>query len=167
MFGRAKDTARDERGQNLLEFAVVVLLLLLLFAGIADLGRAFYTYMAVANAAREGVRYYSRLPCTTDSTQRSELYDAVVNATIAEASANGININPTSGVILEPDPPTQGCQEAGLPVRVTAVYTFRSMLGALPLLGGGSYSLGNIQLSHTATMVNFGNDGAATPTPQP
>ena len=163
MFGKAKDTARDERGQNLLEFAVVVLLLLLVFAGIADLGRAFYTYMAIANAAREGVRYYSRLPCTTDSAQRSELYDAVVDATIAEGAANGIDL--TGGVTLEPDPRSEGCQEAGQPVRVTAVYTFQSMLGAMPRFGAGNYSLGQLTLSHTATMVNFGTDAPATPTP--
>ena len=57
---RIKD--RHDRGANLVEMALVTVLLLLLLAGIADLGRAFYTYIVIANASREGARYASRFP---------------------------------------------------------------------------------------------------------
>jgi len=40
----------------LVEFALVLPLLLLMLVGIADLGRAFTTYIAITNAAREGCR---------------------------------------------------------------------------------------------------------------
>jgi uncharacterized repeat protein (TIGR01451 family) len=57
------------RGQSLLEFALVVPILLLIFAGAADLGRIFYTYVAIENAAKEGALYGARYPlCDTAST---------------------------------------------------------------------------------------------------
>jgi len=57
------------RGQSLVEFALVVPILLLIFAGAADLGRIFYTYVAIENAAKEGVLYGARYPlCDSAST---------------------------------------------------------------------------------------------------
>ena len=46
-----------QSGQNLLEFALTLPLLLLLIMGIFDLGRGIYYYSAIHNAAREGARY--------------------------------------------------------------------------------------------------------------
>ena len=46
-----------QKGQNLVELALVLPLLLLLLAGIVDFGRAFYGFIALENAAREGARY--------------------------------------------------------------------------------------------------------------
>ena len=40
-----------------MEFALIVPVLALLMVGLIDLGRVFYTYVAVTNAAREGARY--------------------------------------------------------------------------------------------------------------
>jgi Flp pilus assembly protein TadG len=47
---------RSERGAELIEFAIVVPLLILLLAGIFDFGMMFRTFEAVTNAAREGAR---------------------------------------------------------------------------------------------------------------
>src|SRR5262245_15953730 len=58
---RARRRARS-RGQALVELALVTPLLLLLFAAAADLGRAFYAYVAVENAAKEGALFGSRTP---------------------------------------------------------------------------------------------------------
>jgi len=64
---------RNERGANLVEFAIVVLLLLLILAGIADLGRAFYGYNVITNAAREAARYGTRLPLDTTNIEAKAL----------------------------------------------------------------------------------------------
>lgn len=56
------------RGQSLVELALVTPLLLLLFAGVADLGRAFHAYVAVENAAKEGALFGSRAPLCDDSS---------------------------------------------------------------------------------------------------
>jgi Flp pilus assembly protein TadG len=47
---------RDERGQSLTEFAIIVPLLLLLLCGIFDFGRLMYAYMQMNNVAQETVR---------------------------------------------------------------------------------------------------------------
>jgi len=47
---------RSDRGAELIEFAVVMPILLLIVAGIIDFGMMFRTYEAVENAAREGAR---------------------------------------------------------------------------------------------------------------
>ena len=46
-----------ESGQDLIEFALILPLLLLLLLGIMEFGVAVFTYNTVANAAREGARY--------------------------------------------------------------------------------------------------------------
>jgi Flp pilus assembly protein TadG len=48
---------RSEQGQVLVEFALSVLVFLVLVFGILDFGRALYTYHAVSYAARAGTRY--------------------------------------------------------------------------------------------------------------
>lgn len=47
---------RGERGSQLIEFALVLPLLLLVVLGILDFGLLFQRYEAVTNAAREGAR---------------------------------------------------------------------------------------------------------------
>ncbi|MGD8752021.1 MAG: TadE/TadG family type IV pilus assembly protein [Anaerolineales bacterium] len=54
-----KHTSDKEKGQSLLELAVVFTLLMLILAGVADLGRAFFTYIALRDAAQEGAAYGS------------------------------------------------------------------------------------------------------------
>jgi Flp pilus assembly protein TadG len=44
------------RGQSLVEFALVLPLFLLILFGIFDIGRGVYAYNTIQNAAREGVR---------------------------------------------------------------------------------------------------------------
>jgi Flp pilus assembly protein TadG len=50
-------TLRSERGQVLVEFALSVLVFLVLLFGVLDFGRALYTYHMVSYAARAGTRY--------------------------------------------------------------------------------------------------------------
>ena len=47
---------RDARGAELIEFAIVLPIFLLITAAIFDFGMMFRTYEAVTNAAREGAR---------------------------------------------------------------------------------------------------------------
>ena len=46
-----------QRGQSLVEFALLLPLLLLILVLLFDLGRAVYYYSVIHNAAREGARY--------------------------------------------------------------------------------------------------------------
>lgn len=50
---------RRDDGTQLIEFAIVFPVLLLLFAGTVELGRMFYTYTTLAKATRGSARYLS------------------------------------------------------------------------------------------------------------
>ena len=50
-------TKNKEQGQSLIELAMSLVLLLILIAGLVDLGRAFFTYIALRDAAQEGASY--------------------------------------------------------------------------------------------------------------
>ncbi len=53
------------KGQSLVEFALILPLFMLIVLGIFDFGRAIYGYSALHNAAREGARYGAVHPCDT------------------------------------------------------------------------------------------------------
>lgn len=53
---------KSEKGQSLMEMAIVLIILLLLLAGIVDLGRLFFTWIALRDAAQEGAVYASFCP---------------------------------------------------------------------------------------------------------
>lgn len=55
----ARSGRRGERGQGLVEFALVIPLFLLIVFSMFDLGRVIWANDALANAAREGARFAS------------------------------------------------------------------------------------------------------------
>ena len=59
---------RRENGTQMIEFAIVFPVLLLLFAGTVELGRLFYHYTTLAKATRAGARYLSTTTDVTAST---------------------------------------------------------------------------------------------------
>ncbi len=58
----------SQSGAAAVELAVVSPLLLLLMIGVVDYGRAFYTSVTVANAARAGAEFGAHDPATTGDT---------------------------------------------------------------------------------------------------
>lgn len=50
---------RTEKGQSITEFALMLVILLTLVAGIGDLGRLFFAYIIIRDAAQEGAVYGS------------------------------------------------------------------------------------------------------------
>jgi Flp pilus assembly protein TadG len=127
-----------ERGANLVEFALVLPLLLLMLVGVADLGRAFTTYIAITNAAREGARYASRWP---------NYRDQIVEAVIEEAALSGLTLEDTEEQIE-----IEGLQGlSGETIVVTIRYDFPLILGGLIGVADGTITLGN-----RTSMVIFG-----------
>jgi len=59
---------KNERGTQVIEFAIVFPTLILLFAGTTELGRLFYTYTSLAKATRAGARYLTNVQSVTGST---------------------------------------------------------------------------------------------------
>jgi hypothetical protein len=54
--------SHKERGQSLTELAISFTFIMLLLAGIADMGRAFFTFISLRDAAQEGALYGSTAP---------------------------------------------------------------------------------------------------------
>jgi Flp pilus assembly protein TadG len=55
---------RNERGANIVEAAIVIPLLVLLLIGVVDFGRAYFAYITIINAAREGANWGVLHPAT-------------------------------------------------------------------------------------------------------
>ena len=53
---------RRERGQGLIEFSLMAIFLVILMMGVLDLGRAYFTYLALKDAAQEGAYFGSAFP---------------------------------------------------------------------------------------------------------
>jgi Flp pilus assembly protein TadG len=80
----------DEKGQNLVEFAMVVPIFLILVFSIVDFGMGFHAWITVTNAAREGARMgavgadeatiTARVEDTSSSLAADDLQITVTNA---------------------------------------------------------------------------------------
>jgi Flp pilus assembly protein TadG len=76
-------TKKNEKGAELVEFALVLPFLLLCCAGVIEFGRAYYTYNILTKAVRDGARFVSAAgitsagvisSATTTNTQRIVVY---------------------------------------------------------------------------------------------
>ena len=65
---------KGERGQSLAEFALMLPILLIILAGVLDLGRLYYAYVAVTDAAAEGAAYAAVEPDDADGIYERAQY---------------------------------------------------------------------------------------------
>lgn len=71
-----RSLALDERGVQLAELAIVLPILLILFAATAEFGRYFYEYTTLSKAARVGTRYL--VTAKIDNFERGRAKNLVV-----------------------------------------------------------------------------------------
>lgn len=72
---------RAGRGQSLVELALALPFLLLLLLGTIDIGRAFFDYIQLRNAAYEGARYGARFPNDSSGMQSRVTQHGVPSST--------------------------------------------------------------------------------------
>ncbi len=60
-----------EHGQSLVEFAVMGIVLLMLLQGVLDLGRAYFTFLALKDAAADGAYFAAAYPRCVDGPSGS------------------------------------------------------------------------------------------------
>ena len=106
-----------ERGSNLLEMAVVFPILLLLLAGVADIGRGFHSYIMLTGALRDGARFAANFP-----SQQTLIEDRI----LLRATESGIGL-------LRSDVTVTRIYGAGADqaIRVSAAHQMSLILGSL------------------------------------
>ena len=63
---------KNEKGQSMVEFAFMLVFIIILFSGVVDLGRMFFSYITLRDASEEGVSYG-----IIDPTNCSQIEDRV------------------------------------------------------------------------------------------
>jgi Flp pilus assembly protein TadG len=141
---RTRETT--QRGESLVELALVSFLLVLLLVGVIDFGRAFNSYEVITNASREGARYASRLPHDRDG---------IVAAAQDETEGTSVTLE-DADIAVEPelvgDPFVWSDAQRGEPITVTVSYDFPTILG--DIVGADS-----LTLRARTVMVVFWIDG--------
>ncbi len=145
-----RECAASERGDGLVEFAVVAVVLFTCIFGVIDCSRALYTYHFTSYAAREATRYAMVRGSTWGTSSCVTTATFVCNATTANVAAYIQSIVPTginSGTALSVSATwpgtelpgtavtcitTNGNNSPGCPVIVQVSYSFNYFLPFLP-----------------------------------
>lgn len=131
---------RPQRGAELIEFALVLPLLLVVIAGIVDFGFLFQRYVVVNNAAREGARV-AILPNYT-AANASARVTAYVREGVGDQT---LPVNTTVNTVLN-CVGTDSCRE----VTVQVQHRYLILGPIMGLIGSGSFD--SVTLTARSTM---------------
>lgn len=98
---------RSEKGQSLVETALILPILLMLLFGIADFGRIFHAYLTLDHAGREAARAAS-------VQNEDDVIMAKINSSVA-----GLD---TSRLTIDIDPEQKANRPSGTDVEITLTY---------------------------------------------
>lgn len=137
-FARGSAPRGGQAGQSVVEFAMMATVLLLILFGVLDLGRCFYTYIGLTNAAREAARYGALNSGAATSAQAAKEY----------TSADGGNLSGCASALAFTAPTVP----AGEPYKVTVSCEFQLIT---PFIGNvvGANASNRFTISSTATFV--------------
>lgn len=102
---------RDESGQALIEFAFVIIMLLVMVVAVVDFARVFLQYQVVTDAAREGARQavvFEDPPLTADS---------ITTVVLSALSLGGVDVSSWTR--------TEDCERPSGSVEVVTLYSCR------------------------------------------
>ena len=120
---RKRHKMRGQRGQTMVEFAIVLPIFLMLLLGIAQGGIAFNNYVQLTDATRAGARYGAPLACS-GSCDRSSLVTSKVKSSAANLNTAQVGVTITS------------TWQPGTDLRVCATYPFSINLIGLVVRSG-------------------------------
>ena len=122
---------KSERGQSLTEFALVLVFLLSLLAGVFDLGRAFFAYIIIRDAAQEGAVFGAIAPKDDLNAFSLAVADRVVAAYVDPSNPSEVPLD-VNVMNVQVDIIGSACAGPGNGVRVTVDY---SLPVTMPFLG--------------------------------
>lgn len=127
-----------EYGQSLTEFALSLVILLTLLAGVVDLGRMFFAYIIIRDAAQEGAVYGSIAPKDNLTTFENEVEERVREAFTDPADASNVPID-ISKMNVQTDIIGTTCASPGNGVRVRVEYSVPVTMPFLGTIIGSQY----------------------------
>lgn len=122
---------KSEKGQSLTEFALVLVFLLALLAGVFDLGRAFFAYIIIRDAAQEGAVFGAIAPKDDINVFSNAVADRVVAAYVDPSNPSEVPID-INVMNVQVDIIGSACAAPGNSIRVTVDY---SLPVTMPFLG--------------------------------
>ena len=148
---------RRERGQSLVEFALVIPIIVLLIASFVEIGRAVFAYNTVANAARQGARVaiVNQLPDMTDCDESRPIEDpyephwSIIGCALLAGKTLGLTPANVSVAYVTPPSTTLSCSptlHVGCVATVTVTYQYNI---ATPFV---SRFIGPISMTQTSEM---------------
>jgi hypothetical protein len=140
--GEKQRARRRQRGQSLVETAVIFPILLLFLAAAIDFGRVIDASIVMTNAVREGARFGSVKP----DMAVEEIQDMVVN----DVLGSGTNITQMP-LFVRGNVTVEGQAAGSEVVRVEATYNF-------PLWFGGIIGFPTVRVTRDASMPRWRND---------
>lgn len=126
----------NERGQSLVEFAISLVVLLFLFAGMVEFGIVLFQYVQLRDAAQEGALYGSACECSV----------TVISERALSASSSPINLKENTDVSVvisatdkfgNPKAFELACEGDGLTVHV--LYAHKIFMPFVPQLLGATH----------------------------
>ena len=141
---------RDEQGVQWLELAIVLPLMMLMFAAVAEFGRYFYEYTTAAKAARLGARYLTSKSATSAKTD----WEAIAKNIVVYGNAAGDGDPILPGMTTANVDVQYSGQPASVPTLVTVRiinYKHESLFDLGGLLKRPSLSL-NVDVKPSVTM---------------
>lgn len=133
---------KSEHGQSLVELAISLTAILVLLAGAVDFSMAFFSYVALRDAAQEGALYGSMNPTDTDGIENR----------VRAASSNPVDLTDTGAVNVAVVVNGDDCEgfSGGVPNSITVSVTYDYPI-SMPFVGA---IVGAQQIPLTATVTD-------------
>lgn len=135
--------SRDTKGAALVEFVIAIPILLIIVAGVIELGSMMHYYHAVTDASRAAARYLSRVedPCDAGELDRATSLAATRTTdwsgspSFADWPASAADVGPTFQISV---PECSGGALTGDKITFVTSYQYNDAIGALAFIGYAS-----------------------------
>lgn len=123
---------RAEKGQSLVEFSLGLVAMLVILSGLLDLGRLYFTFVALEDAAGEGALYLSINPHCVHATDGTECANPN-NADYRARNSGGQEVDWSKANITFDVPSPYGVGES---VKVKIEYSYGLLTPVIPRIAG-------------------------------
>ena len=131
----------DQSGQSLVEFALMMVVLLIMLMGVLDVGRMYFAYIAIQNAAGEGALYAAINPhCVhaSDGQNCADPNNAEYRAT-HESQAGNVDWR---RITIDVEPADRSGLHEGDPIAIIVHYQYDILTPFIsPLVTNGKLTL--------------------------